>query len=284
MAITRSTGFVNKLNGIKTNLLLNGAFDSDATEWAGFGASLASTTGGQDGNGLTVTLSDNAPGAAYQDIPTKVGQVYKLAVWFKKGSSAGGSIAIGATDDVDSIYNGPLLADTEWTKYRIAFIAEAAITRISLRNNGNTTGQTALFDSVNCDEVYDGFIEIMRNCKCNIYTSPRPANADAAATGTLLCTVTKERTATGLTFTESANGIVHKNPDELWEGVNVETGTAAWFRFFEEDDDPSLLSTTRSRFDGSVGTTGTDMIVGSTILTQSLVFEITGFNYTAPKG
>jgi hypothetical protein len=286
MAIKRSTGLVNKLNGIKTNLLLNSAFSSDATSWSTTGSSgtLSSVASGQAGNCLQIANAGNASGDAYQDITTVVGRVYKLSVYFKKGTgTAGGSVEIGTTGAPTSLVNGPALTDASWTQYTYAFVATATTTRITLRNESTTSAETALFDTVVCDECLDGFIEIMRNCKCNIYSSPQAATADAAATGTLLATVTNNETATGLTFEESANGVVVKATSETWKGNIDVTGTAAWARFYQDGDDPTQISTVMARFDCTVGTSGTDIIVGSTTCTQNLKFEITGFSYTAPK-
>lgn len=284
MTIARSTGLVDKLNGIKTNKLLNGDFASNADNWTASGATLTTPSGGVTGNALTITNSGAASGSCYQDITTVVGRVYKISYAFKLGTgAAGGSVEVGTTGSPTALINGAAVTDAIWTTYSAVFIASATTTRITLRNESAVSAETARFDDVVCEEVFDGFVEIMRNCKCNVYTTPKPATADAAATGTLLATVTLNETATGLTFDASVNGVVGKPSSEIWKGNISTTGTAFWFRFYESGDDPSLLSTTAARFDGTVGTSGTDMIVGSTTLTQDLKFEITGFSYTAPK-
>lgn len=286
MTIARSTGLVDKLNGIKTNKLLNGAFESTiaGADWLSSAATLSNPTGGVTGNALTVTNSGAASGAAYQDITTVVDRIYKFSVAFKLGTgAAGGSVEIGTTGSPTAIINGPALIDAAWTTHTYVFVATATTTRITLRNESTTGAETARFDDAVCEEIFDGFVEIMRNCKCNIYSTPKPATADAAATGTRLATVTLNETATGLTFDASVNGVVGKPSTEIWKGNIDSTGTAVWFRFFEAGDDPTQISTTAARFDGTVGTSGTDMIVGSTTLTLNLKFEITGFSYTAPK-
>lgn len=284
MAIKRSTGLVDKLNGVKTNKLLNGAFSSATTNWSSVTATLTSVAGGQAGNCLSVASTTSAAGRAYQDITTVVGRLYRLSVYFKQGTGASGSIHIGTTGSFTSIYSSTALSDGSWTLYEVPFIATATTTRITFRSDSTNDGETALFDTAVAEESLDGFIEIMRGCQCNVYTTARPATADAAATGTLLATVTLNSGADGLTFTESSNGVVSKPGADVWSGSILESGEAAWFRFYEHGDDPTQLSTTAARFDGSIGTSGADMIVGSTTLTQNLVFTITGFDYTAPKG
>lgn len=283
MAIKRSTGLVDKLNGIKTNIIANGEFGSDYASWTASSATLASSAGGQAGNCLTITNSGAASGTAYQDVTTVVGRIYKLTLYFKKGTGVSGSVEVGTTGSPTSLIDGAALTDAAWTQYSYVFIASATTTRITLRSDSTTTSETALFDTVVLEEIFDGFIEIMRNCKCNIYASPQPANADAAATGTRLATITNNETATGLTFEVSANGVVVKATSETWKGNIDSSGTAAWARFYEHNDDPTQISDTAARFDCTVGTSGTDIIVGSTTCTQNLKFEITGFSYTAPK-
>jgi hypothetical protein len=284
MTIARSTGLVDKLNGIKTNKLLNGDFASNADNWTAAASTLSTPAGGVTGNALTITNSGAASGSAFQDITTVIGRIYKFSVAFKLGTgAAGGSVEIGTTGSPTAIVNGPAVTDVAWTTYNYVFIATATTTRITLRNESVVSAETARFDDAVCEEIFDGFVEIMRNCKCNIYSTPKPATADAAATGTRLATVTLNETATGLTFDASVNGVVGKPASEVWKGNIDTTGTAVWFRFYEDGDDPTQISTTAARFDGTVGTSGTDMIVGSTTLTQNLKFEITGFSYTAPK-
>jgi hypothetical protein len=283
MAIKRSTGLVNKLNGIKTNKLLNGDFASDATSWTATSASLSSVGSGQSGNCLTITNSGAASGSAYQDVTTVIGRIYKLTLYFKKGSGVSGSVKVGTTGSPTSLIDGAALTDAAWTQYSYVFIASATTTRITLRSDSTTSSETALFDTVVLEEIFDGFIEIMRNCKCNVYTASQPANADAAATGTLLVTVSNNSGADGFTFEESSNGVVAKATAETWSGSIAQTGTAAWARFYEQGDDVTQISTTAARFDCTLGTSGTDIIVGSTTCTQGLVFTINAFSYTAPK-
>ncbi len=284
MTIKRSTGFVDKLNGVQSNIFTNGDFSSATTGWTAAASTLSSTAGGQVGNCLTIANSGAASGSAYQDITTVVGRLYKLYVYFQKGSGVSGGFAVGTTAAPTSLYNSGALTDATWALYTIPFIATATTTRVTLRNDSTTTAQTALFDTLVCEEIFDGVREIMRNCKCYIFTGAQAADADTAAiSGNRLATVTLNETATGLTFTTSANGVVSKPGADVWKG-NIDTsGTATWFRFCEDGDDPYSASSTRARFDGTIGASGTDMIVGNAALTAGLKFEITAFNYTAPK-
>ena len=50
MTLRRSTGFVNRLNGIKTNIVVNGTFDPSSASWIASNATL-----GVEANTLTIT-------------------------------------------------------------------------------------------------------------------------------------------------------------------------------------------------------------------------------------
>lgn len=287
MATKRSTGLLDKLNGIKTNLIANGSFTTDTTSWTGAGATLSSTAGGQSGNCLTITNSAGASGSAYQDVTTVVGRTYKLSFYFKQGVGAlSGKVKVGTTGADSSILTSNNYTDVSFTQQVVSFVATASTTRITLVNNSTVVSDTALFDTIVLEEILDGFVEIFRKSKFNIYSTPRPATADDAATGTLLSTITIDGAGTGLTFNDSNNGVVSKPGGVVWKGLNSATGTAAWFRLYEEGDTPGSSSTTMARLDGSISLVGAggDMIAADTALTSGLYFEITGFSYTPVRG
>ncbi len=100
-----------------------------------------------------------------------------------------------------------------------------------------------------------------------IYTGAQPANADAAATGTLLVTFTLAdpafAAATGSTLTLDAD------PDLV--AAAVATGTAGWARVRDSDNN--------TVFDGSVGTSGSGQ--DFTLTTTSIV---SGQNVTLSAG
>jgi len=88
-----------------------------------------------------------------------------------------------------------------------------------------------------------------------------PSNADAAVTGTLICTTN------AITWeTSASNGTIRKS-DDVVSGTNVIDGTATYFRICDATDtgasDPSKL-----RIQGTVGIAGSDMIVNSTMFSQ----------------
>ena len=103
--------------------------------------------------------------------------------------------------------------------------------------------------------------------KILIYTGTPPTTADAAPTGTLLCTITNNSTATGITFATASAGTIAKNGSETWSGVNSSTGTAGYYRHVSSTD-TGALSTTDCRLQGVVSTAGAEMNLSNTALTS----------------
>jgi hypothetical protein len=98
-----------------------------------------------------------------------------------------------------------------------------------------------------------------------IYSGGQPADADQAETGTLLCLVTESggafvpgAAANGLEFGTAANGIIEKAAAETWMGTILATGSAGWFRHYDNNYTTGA-STTAVRFDGSCATSGAQL-------------------------
>jgi hypothetical protein len=106
----------------------------------------------------------------------------------------------------------------------------------------------------------DGFIRV--------YSGTEPETADAAETGTLLWTISKDGDGTtGLTFDAAAVGrAMVKVPADTWGG-DTTAGTATYWRLVTAADDGEI-STTQRRIQGSCGmTAGADMYMTNTTLT-----------------
>jgi hypothetical protein len=278
--MNRSYALVNKLGGIYQNLLLNPNFTTDTTSWVPSSSSLASVAGELR---ITETGGIN-PGQAYQDITTIVGRLYRVIFAFKKGTSATGSLKIGTTAAPTSIYNGAGLSDVTITARQLFFVATDVITRVTLQSDSTVAGETSFFDAVTCCEINNGFGNIMTNCKIAFYTAPMPATPELAATGTLLCTMTEnDDGTTPLTWEQSLLGAVSKSLTESWKGTVTISGTAAWFRIYEENDNPALGSDTASRIDGTISTAGGDLNITSVFFLENSVKEITFLQYTQPR-
>jgi len=133
-----------------------------------------------------------------------------------------------------------------------------------------------------------GFAATFANGIIEIRTGTQPATADAAATGTLLGTITKASGAftpgsatNGLTFATAADGAVTKSTDQ-WSFNGVAAGTAGWFRFKGNAADNDLLSTTLPRLDGSIATSGADMGLSNISIAISSPTTVDSFTWSQP--
>lgn len=101
-----------------------------------------------------------------------------------------------------------------------------------------------------------------------IYSGAVPATADdALGSAVLLCTISNNGTATGLTFaTAAASGVIAKNSAEVWKGTNEASGTASFYRFVAPGD-TGALSTTEARMQGAIAISGAELNLSSTTLT-----------------
>ena len=111
-----------------------------------------------------------------------------------------------------------------------------------------------------------------------IYSGTPPAIADDAIGGgnTLLCTISNNNTATGLTFEAVAvGGALFKTAAEVWSGINAAGGVATFYRHVAVGD-TGVLSTTQARVQGTISVIGDDMNLTSTTL-------INGSSQTLPS-
>lgn len=116
----------------------------------------------------------------------------------------------------------------------------------------------------------------------NIYTGSQPSDADAAATGTLLATIYSDGASIGLGFDAPAAGVISKAVAETWSGTSVAEGTAGYFRLYEATDNPATLSTTNSRIDGNIATSGANMNMSNTFIANGAVQTVSTFAITMP--
>jgi hypothetical protein len=118
----------------------------------------------------------------------------------------------------------------------------------------------------------------------NIYTGTQPATADTAASGTLLATIYSNNPTdtVGISFDSPVAGTIGKAVAETWAGTAVATGTAGWYRLYEAGGNPAILSTTESRIDGNISTSGANMNMSSTTVTIATVQTVSTFDVTLP--
>jgi len=151
----------------------------------------------------------------------------------------------------------------------------------------NTAEAFVAATTITCNNGAE-FKELMQNGVIRIYSGAQPADADAAETGSLLLLITES----GLTFTPGAagnglefkkilDGYLYKNEDETWQGTVLADGIAGWFRFYDNNVDTGV-DKSAVRFDGSCGTSGTTMILGSTNFVSGAPFVLNSFSIRHP--
>lgn len=130
--------------------------------------------------------------------------------------------------------------------------------------------------------------DLFRNGILDIFSGTQPATADATESGTKLCRITLssgafvEGTATnGINLGAAESGIIGKDSSEVWSGVGLVRGTAGWFRFYDNTG-TTRASTTAVRLDGSIATTGAQMNMSNTTITESATTTISSVAITDP--
>lgn len=107
-----------------------------------------------------------------------------------------------------------------------------------------------------------------------VYDGTQPANADTAvSTQTLLAELAFSATAFGGAADNSGSATATANAISDDTAANA-TGTASWFRVFDKDG--------TALWDGSVGTSDADMVVGTTSFVAGAKVEITSFTFSLP--
>lgn len=106
--------------------------------------------------------------------------------------------------------------------------------------------------------------------KLRIYTGTPPANCAAAATGTMLAELSlpSDWMAAASGGTKSKSG--------TWSGTASVTGTAGYFRIWN-------TAVSLCHLQGTVGTSGTDMIVDSISFNNGQGFTVLTFTLTGPQ-
>lgn len=112
--------------------------------------------------------------------------------------------------------------------------------------------------------------------KLRIYSASQPADADATVAsggGTLLAELTMNATAFGsATSTASTNSVLTANAITQDSSADA-TGTAAWFRLWQSNGTTPIL-------DGTVGTSGTDLIINSVAISSGAAVSASSLTIT----
>jgi len=283
MAFRFSTGLRNKLLGKTVDTVENGSFTADTSGWSAIDATLASVSGGQDGNCLQVTNTTSANGYAYQAQIVKKGHRYMIEIYHKNGTTTG-RIKIGTSAN-DGSYVDEALDDSDWTKHLFLIDVPDTVNTIyiTLQVNSVVANDTSLFDEVKCKWESSSLKEIFKNSKLIIYTGAQPTSPDEAPIGTKLVEITTNASGEfDLEFDEASNASIDKKPTDNWSGWAVATGTAGWFRLITNGDS-EVYSENDCRIDGAVGTANAELIMADTDISSGSIQTISVFRISIPE-
>jgi hypothetical protein len=154
-------------------------------------------------------------------------------------------------------------------------ISEIVLTAVAQGALSFATGVLAASEAFLAGTIVTGsnggsWKSLLDNGIIHVYSGTQPASADDAETGTLLLKLTVASGAfvagspdNGLSLRQIISGVMVKDDGEVWSGVGLATGTAGWFRYYANDY-VTGASNNAIRFDGTVGTSGAQLILTST--------------------
>ena len=133
--------------------------------------------------------------------------------------------------------------------------------------------------------------DIFKDGNLRIYSGAQPSSADSAFSGTLLITLTESAGAfvagafdNGLEFEDDpTDGVIEKASAENWQGVGVADGVAGYWVFTGNAADTGAASTTLPRIMGNCGTSGSDLVMGSTTIVSGRKYTLSTFKLTLPE-
>ena len=168
--------------------------------------------------------------------------------------------------------------------YEILTVAAGVVEVAAGSLTTEAAGDTVILASARGGSVAD----LMKYGTLHIYSGSQPTDADSAETGTKLVEITQS----GGSFTSGieTNGLVMGNvtshalkreTGEVWSGVAVASGTAGWFRFYQNDV-VTGSSTSAIRFDGAIATSGAQLNMSNTTVTLGGTTTIDAVTLTQP--
>ena len=104
-----------------------------------------------------------------------------------------------------------------------------------------------------------------------VYSGTKPAGPDTAITSQVLLA---EFTLADPAFTAGATGVRTLDATPVLATTGLAAGTATWYR--------ALDSSAVAHFDGTVGTSGAELILNTTTISVGLALEITAGSLTQP--
>jgi len=126
-------------------------------------------------------------------------------------------------------------------------------------------------DAVNAEA--DALSVLLDNGYLRIYDGTQPANADTAIGAQVLLA---ELRFNATAAPAASGGVLTFNAITQDSNAN-NTGTASWFRALKSDGSTVL-------FDGTVGTSGSDINIATTAIVAGAIVGVTSAVYTVSKG
>ncbi|MCE5212522.1 MAG: hypothetical protein LLG40_13345 [Deltaproteobacteria bacterium] len=138
-----------------------------------------------------------------------------------------------------------------------------------------------------------GFKQIMGNGVMDIYSGSQPSNADAVENGVLLVRISLNSATCGsggtgggtggtdgINFGTSVAGVIPKDGN-TWSGNVIVSGTAGWFRFYDQNITQGANGTA-VRMDGVCALLGGDLNLANLGMASTSVITIDSFEVTMP--
>ena len=119
----------------------------------------------------------------------------------------------------------------------------------------------------------DALSDLLDNGYLRVYDGTQPANANTAITTQVLLA---ELRFNATAAPAASSGVLTMNSITQDSSAN-NTGTATWFRALKSDGSTVV-------FDGSVGTSGCDLNLGSTSITSGASVAVTSMTFTVSAG
>lgn len=119
----------------------------------------------------------------------------------------------------------------------------------------------------------DALSALLNNGYLRIYDGAQPANANTAITSQVLLA---ELRFNATAAPAASGGVLTMNSITQDSSAN-NTGTATWFRALKSDGSTVV-------FDGSIGTSGCDLNLGSTSITSGASVAVTSMTFTVSAG
>ncbi len=114
-----------------------------------------------------------------------------------------------------------------------------------------------------------------------IYSGDAPSSADGAVTGTLICIISLNSTATGFTLGTASGGIIAKESTDILSGVALVSQVAGYYRHVAPGDS-GAYSTSEPRIQGSISTVGAEMNLSSVNIALGATQTIDFYSITLP--